>query len=68
MQPMQRTQKLTVTNPDIHLRSKHFTQAPHSRGLLNEKRLKNGKNGIGNVKSNSIGLFGNHRAAGALPL
>ena len=32
------------------------------RGLLKEERLKHGKNGIGNVKSNSIGLFGNRQS------
>ena len=32
------------------------------RGLLKAERLKNGKNGVRNVKSNSIGLFGNRQS------
>ena len=32
------------------------------RGLLQEERLKHGKNGIRNVKSNSIDLFGNRQS------
>ena len=32
------------------------------RDLLKKKRLKNSKNGVRNVKSNSIGLFGNRQS------